>query len=116
SPESKSMSERPIALLLLAWLSLAPPLDGRLSSAELPTARERPVVDPLLSLPVVVRLPQKGNVYSVAVSPDGRTAAGGNETVVRLWDLRTGQERLALAEHRNTVGAVAFSPDGKLLA
>lgn len=110
------MSERPVALMLLAWLALALPLLAPRPDAALPSARGDSEVTPLLTQPVVVALPQKGNVYSVAVSPDSRTVAGGDETTVRLWDLRTGKERQALDGHRNTVEAVTFSPDGRLLA
>src|SRR5205085_5459620 len=34
----------------------------------------------------------------------------------RLWNLATGKERLALRWHERHVYAVAFSPDGRLLA
>jgi WD40 repeat protein len=66
-------------------------------------------------------------VKAVAFSPDGKTLASassrGNsksveadEAPLRLWDVETGQERLALKGHRHGVTCVAFSPDGKLLA
>ncbi|MDQ3816489.1 MAG: hypothetical protein M3362_02210, partial [Acidobacteriota bacterium] len=35
---------------------------------------------------------------------------------VKLWDANSGQLLSALTSHRSTVNAVAFSPDGKLLA
>jgi WD40 repeat protein len=68
-------------------------------------------------------------VYSVAISPDGRHAAStsgnpffavwqGNDVVseIKLWDLRTGQEAVALAGKAHLYSGVAFSPDGQRLA
>src|SRR5262249_49964816 len=61
----------------------------------------------------------KGPVRALAFAPDGRTlAAGGDDGVVRLWDV-AGREpglRKELAPHPDGVRAVAFSPDGGLLA
>lgn len=53
-------------------------------------------------------------VTSVAISPDGRyIAAGSLDTVVRIWDVRTGQLVERLQGHRDGVYTVAFTPDGK---
>ncbi len=77
-----------------------------------------------------VHLPeQTGPVLALAFSPDGRilaTAADG-EAVVRLWDVAHKPEAQArgpsprwrfglVCGHTAAVGAVAFSPDGKVLA
>jgi WD40 repeat protein len=43
-------------------------------------------------------------------------ASGSRDAAVRLWDPSTGKERGALAGHKGEVTALAFSPDGKLLA
>jgi WD40 repeat protein len=81
------------------------------------------------------------DLRSLALSPDGQIAAGGCAGgLVRLWDLASGQERRTLStdstdgslwlasaaawqfvlpakpEFRTHVSAVAFSPDGRLLA
>ena len=55
-----------------------------------------------------------GWVYSVAFSPDGKTALSGSvDHTARLWDLATGREIRKLEGHSDGVDSVAFSPDGK---
>ena len=57
---------------------------------------------------------QGAKVNAVAISPDGRyLAAGGDAGDLRLFDLRTGEER-ALA-NQDRVISLAFSPDGGTL-
>ena len=60
----------------------------------------------------------RGEVWSVAFSPDGRTLASGQH---RLHDSvvggrSTGQQTATLEGHTDWVHSVAFSPDGKTLA
>jgi WD40 repeat protein len=58
-----------------------------------------------------------GIFRAVAFSPDGQTlAAGGNERVVRLWDVESGEELATLAGHEGFIASLAFSPDGESLA
>lgn len=53
-------------------------------------------------------------VTSVCISPDGRlVAAGSLDTVVRIWDVQTGQLVERLRGHRDSVYSVAFTPDGR---
>ncbi len=56
-----------------------------------------------------------GNVWSVAYSPDGRTAlSGGADLKVIHWDVKTGEILHTFEGHTADVYAVAFSPDSKL--
>ncbi len=52
---------------------------------------------------------------AVAVSPDGRLLATGENTVA-LWDVASGQKIRDLTTHVATVEAIVFSPDGALVA
>jgi WD40 repeat protein len=53
--------------------------------------------------------------YAVAVSPDGRTLAAG-DNVIHLWNLETGRELLPRQGHQSALTAVAASPDGRTIA
>ncbi|NJN66708.1 MAG: hypothetical protein HC884_08290 [Chloroflexaceae bacterium] len=58
-----------------------------------------------------------GWVQSVALSPDGRLIAiGNNAGVIRLRDIETGEERAVLEGHTGWVNHLVFSPDGAHLA
>jgi formylglycine-generating enzyme required for sulfatase activity/serine/threonine protein kinase len=53
-------------------------------------------------------------VQSVAFSPDGKYAlSGGDDNILRLWDVETGLEVRYFEGHTNTVFCVDFSHDGK---
>ena len=60
------------------------------------------------------------DIELVAFSPDGATlasAVGFLNNTVRLWDLATGTEKLAIVlGDSESVAHIAFSPDGKTLA
>jgi RNA polymerase sigma factor (sigma-70 family) len=70
----------------------------------------------------------KGYVQSVAFSPDGKMLASSSNYAtdvkpnsawkgeLKVWDVTTGKETASLQGHEGQVWAVAFSPDGKLLA
>jgi WD40 repeat protein/tRNA A-37 threonylcarbamoyl transferase component Bud32 len=64
-------------------------------------------------------LVHRDKVWSVAVSPDGKTVltGSGNETKergeVRLWDLDTGAVVFSHEQEGSPVRVVAFSPDGR---
>ena len=58
----------------------------------------------------------RDSVNPVGFSPDGQTLASGEINGVRLWDVQTGQPKMTLWGHTETVRSVAFSPDGTVLA
>jgi WD40 repeat protein len=66
--------------------------------------------------------PRKVGASSAAFSPDGKTLAIGASLAdmdcpgeLKVWDVATQRERLALTKHRGGVSCVAFSPDGSIL-
>jgi WD40 repeat protein/serine/threonine protein kinase len=55
-----------------------------------------------------------GEAWTLAFSPDGATlASGGDDNLVRLWDVATGHRIANLQGHHATVTSLAFSPDGQ---
>jgi hypothetical protein len=58
----------------------------------------------------------RGSAGAIALSPDEKTIATADGSTIRLWELASGKERGAFAGHRHRARALAFSPDGRLLA
>ena len=57
------------------------------------------------------------SVFAVAYSPDGKKiAAAGADRAIRVYDLATGKQLLAIEDHADWVMDVAWTPDGKKLA
>jgi WD40 repeat protein len=46
----------------------------------------------------------------------GQLASGGQDHIVKVWDLATGRTAYSLEGHTGVVASVAFSPDGTRLA
>jgi RNA polymerase sigma factor (sigma-70 family) len=64
---------------------------------------------------------QGRNGFGLALSPDGKTLAVGQggdkaQQQLALWDLATGKQTCELGAATRPVGALAFSPDSKVLA
>ena len=51
-----------------------------------------------------------------AQSPDGKRIATGKGKQISVLDAATGREVMRISAHRKDVTALAFSPDGKVLA
>ena len=59
-------------------------------------------------------MPGRGSVDAVAVSADGlRVVSGGDDGMLRVWDLDTGTLLHTLTGHVGSVDAVAVSADGR---
>ena len=59
----------------------------------------------------------RGEIDSVAFSPDGTIVASGcKDTTIKLWDPSTGELRQTLTGPKNRLESLAFAPDGKTLA
>jgi serine/threonine-protein kinase len=96
--------------------------------------RERAVLTPHMAPPrpttarTLLRISERtlasapgSGVHALAIASNGRlmaTGSGGMDGLVRLWQLTTDRpsEKAVLGGHRMPVDALAFSPDGKLLA
>lgn len=56
------------------------------------------------------------NGGGIAVSPDGRTVATGQDDGrVAIWDMKSGRQRSTLIGHKRPVTAVTYSPDARRL-
>jgi WD40 repeat protein/serine/threonine protein kinase len=77
----------------------------------------RPPLAPVFALKQKNLRRQRGAVWSVAFSPDGRKAAtASRDRLVRLWDVPSWNYLGSLKQHRKGVTSIAFSKDGRTLA
>lgn len=68
------------------------------------------------TLTAVIRAAGSGG-GGFAISPDSKLLAiGGQDKLIRIFDLATGKPLSSIAGHMDTIYALAFSPDGKRLA
>jgi len=70
---------------------------------------------PLLTLKGATGEGDKGVLYRVAFSPDGKRIASGDWIKLRVWDSNTGEALLTLTGTHSALD-VAFSPDGKYIS
>ncbi|MEM9816592.1 MAG: NB-ARC domain-containing protein [Cyanobacteria bacterium P01_D01_bin.6] len=60
---------------------------------------------------------QTGRAYKIAFSPDGRLlACGGDDGIISIWNIETGELLHQLTENMGSVWSVDFSPDGRNIA
>ncbi|WP_459962744.1 WD40 repeat domain-containing serine/threonine protein kinase [Nocardia sp. IFM 10818] len=56
-------------------------------------------------------------IMALAFSPDATLAVGGKDNTTQFWNVHTGEQTSdPLTGHTNSIRAVAFNPDGTLLA
>ena len=85
---------------------------GRLSTTDAPVNTEK-----FNKTPNRVLRGSAGVVDAVKYSPDGVVlVSAGADQMIRVWDLETGDQRVALNGHHGGIADMAFSPDGKILA
>ena len=53
---------------------------------------------------------------AIALAPDGSAVAAAQDWAVRVFDLVKKQDRAILKGHKGIISAVAFSPDGSMIA
>jgi RNA polymerase sigma factor (sigma-70 family) len=103
-----------------AWGLFAAPQEKPTAAKDSKPTEGKARVADLRPLPARVRLGStrlrhSSSLRSLALSSDGRTLASADYWgLVRLWDTRSGEQRLELPAETATV--VAFSPDGRTLA
>ncbi len=105
-----------LLVLVIAVLALRP--TGTSGPGPMPSAR--PSLPARLDAKVLASLPGgRGPAYALAFSRDGRLLARGGADVVEVWsvaDPATPKQLSAIEDASTIGGALALSPDGRLLA
>ena len=92
-----------------AWLACASGTPGRLGEVNLFQATNGQLARTLTTV--------GDAVLCLAFTPDGkRLAAGGADSVIRVWSLPEGRLEFTIEQHADWVLALAFSPNGAALA
>jgi WD40 repeat protein len=101
-------------ILSFALLGLQPDGHSPLKTKSVPPKTEKPTTPTREPVPTQ-KWEEKGYIYGVAISPDGKTVASTSKSTIRLRELSTGNDLHELSGHSEGVTALAFSPDGKNL-
>ncbi|MDJ0635340.1 MAG: NB-ARC domain-containing protein [Xenococcaceae cyanobacterium MO_188.B29] len=66
----------------------------------------------------ILRGHTKGVAWMIAFSPNGQLLASGgrDSSIIRFWDVGTGESLRCISAHSDWIWSVAFSPDGQYLA
>jgi eukaryotic-like serine/threonine-protein kinase len=93
---------------------LRPPA-GSATAAEIASPSSDPVPDQSTQFDVEpVFTEHEGPLEAIAVSRDGEIAlSAGKDHTARLWEIKSGKQRLDPFDHPSDVLAVAISPDGR---
>lgn len=76
--------------------------------------QENNLPPPISEIPIRILHGHTDQIYTLQFSPDGTMlVSAGNDRIIRIWDLRTGQILRLLEGHTDSVTSVAFSPDGR---
>jgi WD40 repeat protein len=105
SKSGMRLAVEPTARLLFVAPGSAPgePADSALHDLDTGSIRQRLAKHP-------------DQVTAAAFSPDGkRLATGGRDRVIRIWEVATGHELLALPGHSGEIARLAWTRDGRRL-
>ncbi|MBI1924763.1 PD40 domain-containing protein, partial [Candidatus Poribacteria bacterium] len=117
-PKMPLLGDSPTAAeieIIKAWIDAGAKPDVDISEVKVKEGEPKQTESSLNVPDIRPKLPVKGQISSVAYSPDGTLLATGSYREVMLIEVATGKMVANLKEHAGAVNAVAFSPDGKML-